>query len=433
MTRIRRVGAVVLATGSAVLGLPLSVDAATTSVLTPSSGSVIRSGSSVTARAHFDFAVSMELRVKTPGGGDTFLTKRGLTGDLSAPIYLERNGRYTVYLVGRPTNKVYDSNTFTVAIPPARPSGVSASVSGSKLNVSWNLGLENDLSGYSVKAGGVGSTSGSAGKFCSGTSCSTSLTLPSGTTGSVPVSVTAKRPSGSGGSVYSGTASTSANAGGGSTTPPPGSSAPTLPPGTTGPNPSGAPLTPFNNESPLTLPSVQPYGATPGFTYPTPQVLDQGNTKAQSVSATSSLQWGKSVGIALILLVIAAHLGTWTRRLRVAQAGVSSKGMAARMARGGTGRKRVRKSRERIARAEAVAKTGTLPPVGRASAMNGKGGDTAVLKAPAPTAASNRTSVKRRPAGLGRPDGVDVQIAKPGSSPEAGPKGRRTGRRRKDK
>ncbi|GAA2619590.1 hypothetical protein GCM10010411_64220 [Actinomadura fulvescens] len=369
----------------------------------------------------------MELRVKTPGGGDTFLTKKGISGDLSAPIYLERNGRYTVYLVGRPSNKVYDTNTFTVAIPPARPSGVSASVSGGKLNVRWNLGLENDLSGYSVRAGSVGSRSGSAGKFCSGTSCSASFTLPSGTTGSVPISVTASRPSGTGGSLYSGAASASANAGssggGGNTTPPPGSTAPTPPPGT-GPTPS-TPLTPFNNQSPITLPSVQPNGATPGFTYPTPQVLDQANAKAQPVSATSSLQWGKSVGIALVLLVIAAHLGTWTRRLRVAQAGVSSKGMAARMARGGTGRKRVRKARERIARAEAVAKTATLPAVGEAGAP----GDTAVLKTPASDAASAKSPSRRRPATLGkRTDGVDVQIAKPGSPAEG-----RRGRRRKNK
>ncbi|MEU5877259.1 hypothetical protein [Spirillospora sp. NPDC047279] len=448
MTRIRRIGAVVLATGSVVLGLPLPADAATTSVLTPSNGSVIRSGSSVTAKAHFDFAITMELRVKTPGGGDTFLTKKGGTGDLSAPINLERNGKYTVYLIGRPTNHVYDSNTFTVAVPPARPSGVSGSVSGNRLTVRWNLGLENDLSGYSVKAGGVGSSSGSAGQLCSGTSCSASFSLPSGTSGSVPVSVTAKRPSGTGGSLSSGAASTSVYAGGGGGGTLPGSSVPTLP-GTTAPNPS-TPLTPFNNESPVTLPSVQPDGATPGFTYPAPQVLNQGNTKAQAVSASSSLQWGKSVGIALILLIVAAHLGTWTRRLRVSQAGVSSQGMAARIARGGTGRKRVSKAREGIAKAEAVAKTAPTtgksgagePGAGKAGAGKPAAakGDTAVLPVPGAAPQSGgpgKPGGKRRPATLGkRPGGVNVEIAKQAgpSAAEANGKSRRSGSsRRKNK
>ncbi len=126
---------------------------------------------------------------------------------------------------------------------------------------------------------------------------------------------------------------------------------------------ASTPLTPFNNESPVTLPSVQPDGATPGFTYPAPQIATD-SPKAQNIAATDRLQWGKSVGIALILLIVAAHLGTWTRRLRVAQAGTSSSGMAARLARGGTGRKRVSKAREQIARAEAIAKTAPVLAAG---------------------------------------------------------------------
>jgi hypothetical protein len=183
---------------------------------------------------------------------------------------------------------------------------------------------------------------------------------------------------------------------------------------------------------------VQPDGATPGFAYPTPQVANQLSPKAKNVAATSSLQWGKSVGIALVLLVIAAHLGTWTRRLRVAQAGVSNRGMAARMARAGVGRKRVSKERERIARAEAVAKTATLKPPGKPATPPTKtvpGKDaTAVMKAPG---AGGEDKSKRRPATLGkRPGGVEVNIAKqdaPAGQPDAKPGRAPRGRRRRNK
>ncbi|MGK5552480.1 hypothetical protein ACSNOI_12780 [Actinomadura kijaniata] len=181
---------------------------------------------------------------------------------------------------------------------------------------------------------------------------------------------------------------------------------------------------------------MQPPGSTPGFTYPAPQVLGTSAPKATNVAATNSLQWGKSIGIALILLVIAAHLGTWTRRLRVAQAGVSDKGMAARMARAGVGRKRVARQREQIARAEALAKTaGTSAKPGRstkAAAKDAKApgaAKTAVLAAKAgdakATSAAKAPAAKparRRPATLGkRQSGVEVRIAgKEGAQPARG-------------
>ncbi|WP_131755043.1 hypothetical protein [Actinomadura fibrosa] len=391
----------------------LPAQAATTSVLAPANGAVITSGSQVTAKAHFDFAVKMQLRVNAPGAGDSFLTESSWAGDMSAPISLRRNGRYKVYLKGVPTGHIYDSNTFTVRIAPAAPTGLSARVSGKKLVVKWNLGLEDDLSGYVLSGSGVGSKSGSVGSLCSGTSCSASLPLTR-TSGSVSVGVKAQRPTGTGGSLSSSTVSATATLGSGSTNLPSGS-APSLPSGTTTPSAS-TPLTPFNNESPVTLPSVQPNGATPGFTYPTPQIADA--PKAQNVAATDQLQWGKSVGIALILLIVAAHLGTWTRKLRVAQ-GTNSLGMAARIARSGTGRKRVNKTREQIARAEAIAKTAPVKPVG------GK-----------PTTARSKPSnpkAGRRPATLGkRPEGVNVRIAEP-SAKKQGSKPTRSSRNRRRK
>ncbi|MEW2356514.1 hypothetical protein [Spirillospora sp. NPDC029432] len=385
------------------MGLPVlgatPAQAAESTVSAPKNGSVIRSGSSVTAKAYSAWVFKTEMRAVIPGSGDTFLTKRDIgAGNLSATIPLRRNGKYEVY-IKKGIGGVEARSTFTVKIPPAQPSGVSAKASGGKLTVSWNLGLEDDISGYTVSAGSAGSKSGSAGSLCSGTSCKATFSVPASASGTVPVRVRAKRPDGLGGSVSSGIASTSASVGGGSTAPGGGTgSLPGSPP------PNGtAPLTPFNDRSPVTLPSVQPDGATPGFTYPAPQVANQVNPKAENASAVDSLQWGRSVGIALILLVVAAHLGTWTRKLRVAQSGVSVQGKAARTARGGSGRTRVRRAREQIARAEAVAKTSEIVrPAGPAGA-----------KKPAPGKAGD-TAARRRPATLGRSrNGVDVRIADP--------------------
>ncbi|WP_173097828.1 hypothetical protein [Actinomadura verrucosospora] len=389
----------------------LPADAATTAVISPANGAVITSGSSVTVKAHYDFALKMQLRVDGPGIGDTFLKESSWAGDLSAPLELRRNGTYKAYLKGSITGQVYDSNTFTVRIAPAAPTGVSASVSGSKVVVKWNRGYEDDLLGYSLSGSGVSSKSASTASLCSGTNCSASLSMTR-SSGAVSVGVRARRSTGTGGSLYSSPATATAMAGGGGTGSLPTGSAPSLPSGTSGPNTS-TPLTPFNNESPVTLPSVQPDGATPGLTYPAPQIATD-QPKAVNVAATDRLQWGKSVGIALILLIVAAHLGTWTRRLRVSQAGASSLGRAARIARGGTGRKRVKSARERIARAEAIAKTGAVKPAGKGA----HAGDTMVLGA-APKKTKSKSG-RRSAATGGKPGGVDVQIARPASGKPAG-------------
>lgn len=442
MTFIRRIGAVALAAPLA-MAFPvfgaLPAHAASTSVISPADGTVITSGSEVTAKAHFDFAITMQLWVDAPGTGATFLKEKGFSGDISGTIPLRLNGRYKVYLKGKQTGQIYDTNTFTVKIPPTAPSGVSAQVSGKKVIVKWNLGLEDDLTGYALSGSGVGSKTGSVRSLCSGTSCSATLSLTR-SSGSVSVGVRAQRSSGTGGSVYSGTSSATAMAGGGSGALP-GVTAPTLPGGTAPPT-GTTPLTPFNNQSPVTLPGVQPNGATPGYTYPAPEIATDA-PKAQNIAATDRLQWGKSVGIALILLIVAAHLGTWTRHLKVSQSGASSLGMAARIARSGTGRKRVAKAREHIARAEAVAKTAPVrsatskrkPAPKKAAARDGapalagdtrddgpaRSGDTAVIAPPKPN-----TKPGRRPATLGkRSGGVNVRLTKPDTDapkPKAKPK-----------
>ena len=410
MTIIRRIGAVAIAAPLAmsfpVLGA-LPAQAATTSVITPADGAVITSGSQLTAKAHFDFAISMQLRVSGPGIGDTFLAEKGLSGDISGTFPITRNGSYTVELKGKQTGHVYDSNTFTVRIAPAAPTGVSAAVSGGKLVVKWNRGLEDDLTGYALSGSGVKSTSGSLDSLCQGTSCSATLSLLR-SSGAVSVGVRASRSTGTSGSIYSSTSTATATVAGGGSAALPGGSAPSLPSSSGVPS-AGTPLTPFNNESPVTLPSVQPDGATPGFTYPAPQIATD-SPKAQNVAATDRLQWGKSVGIALVLLIVAAHLGTWTRRLRVAQAGTSSNGMAARLARGGTGRKRVSKAREHIARAEAQAKTAPVMFAATRPASKGR---------PARRPASaGKASVGKAPGGKGA-GGVKVSIAKPAADKKA--------------
>lgn len=428
MTIIRRIGAVAIAAPLAmsfpVLAAP-SAQAAATSVITPEDGAVITSGSELTARAHFDFALTMQLWVDGPGIGNTFLQQKSLAGDLTGTFPIRQNGRYRVYLKGKQTGHIYDSNTFTVRIAPAAPTGVSAQVSGNKLAVKWNRGLEDDLSGYALSGSGVQSRSGSVDSLCQGTSCSATLPLTK-SSGTVSVAVRAQRPTGTGETLTSAASTANAVLTSGSASLPRGS-APSLP-SATGEVPAAGgpltPLTPFNEQSPVTLPSVQPDGATPGYAFPAPEIAADSPT-AQNIASTDRLQWGQSVGIALVLLIIAGHLGTWTRRLRVAQAGTNSNGMAARIARSGTGRSRVVKTREQIARAEALAKAA---PVLAVAGVKPKGAKTPRLGGKLVGTPTRRRRSTRRPVTLGKPSGgVKANLAKP----ETKAKRRRGSRRAK--
>ncbi|MFV2173976.1 hypothetical protein ACFHW2_10400 [Actinomadura sp. LOL_016] len=406
---------------------------AETAVLAPKDGSTITSGSQLTATADADFrAAKVELRVSGPGG-DTLLDEQTFAaGELTGTFPITQNGPYKVYL-GHFSGELAASN-FTVKVPPAKPAGVSAGVSGGKLVVKWGMGEEADLEGYTLTGSGVKPTAGSVGAYCSGGECSASLPLTK-ESGTFSVEVRAKRSDGVGGSVYSDAASASdvvaaANV-------PPGGASASLP--VTGSAPSTTPLTPFNEQSPITLPSVQPEGATPGLVYPAPEIAED-SPVAQNVAATDRLQWGKSLGIALVLLVVAAHLGTWTRSLRVASAATSARGTAARIARGGTGRKRVTKAREHIARAEAVAKTGPVKPKpaetdsekakpakakpAKAKPAKAKSAPGGSEKAPSATVtmpksatpkgarAGARRAPSRKDAKGRRPGGVDVKVAR---------------------
>ncbi|MCW2860110.1 MAG: hypothetical protein JWP48_1818 [Actinoallomurus sp.] len=101
----------------------------------------------------------------------------------------------------------------------------------------------------------------------------------------------------------------------------------TLPGGSAGNGLSGSNnyvLNPLNGASPFSLPSVAPDGSGLGFEYPSPdpQVASPPSRPvARNVSETTPIKWGQSMAIALVLLVISAHLGMWSRRQRLAAEG----------------------------------------------------------------------------------------------------------------
>jgi hypothetical protein len=85
---------------------------------------------------------------------------------------------------------------------------------------------------------------------------------------------------------------------------------------------------PLNGASPFSLPPVAPDGSAQGFAYPSPEpqvASPPTQPAARSVAETQPVKWGQSLAIALVLLVISAHLGMWSRRQRLAAEGAHSK------------------------------------------------------------------------------------------------------------
>jgi hypothetical protein len=148
------------------------------------------------------------------------------------------------------------------------------------------------------------------------------------------------------------------SAGGGGSGPAAG--APSLPTGSAG-NGAGSNfgLNPLNGASPFSLPSVAPDGSSQGFQYPSPdpQVASPPSRPvARNVSETTPIKWGQSLAIALVLLVISAHLGMWSRRQRLAAEG-------ARTAGGGNlfGRKKSGKAAAMVAETSVLTDSATEP------------------------------------------------------------------------
>lgn len=87
-----------------------------------------------------------------------------------------------------------------------------------------------------------------------------------------------------------------------------------------GKTPGGLGGVPLNGSSPFSLPSVAPDGTGPDFQNPTPdpQVAAPAGTKplAHDTSAPTPISWEQSVAVAMVLLLLSAHMGMWSRRQR---------------------------------------------------------------------------------------------------------------------
>ncbi len=285
--------------------------------ITPGNGEVVTS-SSVTIRVR-----------SAPGGGTLYVDGVPVAAGKNKLLQYTINGRTTPNGTHRvrleATSRLpWDaaSSTFRMAVPASAPSGVTASADGNKVTVRWQKGSEPDLTGYTL-SGDLGTRSVSAGS-CGG-QCSVTLKAPATVSGQATIQIVAKRsqaaPSGA-------TVRTVRLKGTAAQPPAPGNANAPAP----GPAPSYTP--PNTGQNPL-FPTVAPN--PPGFStdnpevtmvYPTPtdpavldpSVVSMDNTGLTGTLADESLQWGKSVAIALVLLLCAAHLGAWTRSLRTVKA-----------------------------------------------------------------------------------------------------------------
>ena len=160
--------------------------------------------------------------------------------------------------------------------------------------------------------------------------------------------------------------------------------APSLPTGSAG-NGAGANfgLNPLNGASPFSLPPVAPDGSSLGFQYPSPdpQVASPPSRPvAHSVSESTPIKWGQSIAIALVLLVISAHFGMWSRRQRLAAEGARTTG-------GGKliGRRKSRNAAAMVAETSVLTESPTeaAEPTGTATGAPEKDGTAEAAPAPA--------------------------------------------------
>ncbi|GAB3660247.1 hypothetical protein GCM10027589_21890 [Actinocorallia lasiicapitis] len=305
----------------AVLGpaVPADAQSAAKPTITPGNGQVVTS-STVTISVKSGF-VGGKLVV------DGVLRDQGANKNLTWSFngHNRRNGPVKVMLQDPvPFNSV--ESTFVLAVPPSAPSGVQAKVSGNKITVSWNRGGEPDLTGYSVTTSLGGGKSVGVGS-CGGR-CTTTLSVGAAG-GQLGIQVVAKRR----GAEPSGATSRTVRLAG---TAPPSSgnnNNPVPPPGNNWSAPSN------NGNNPNPFPNVNPPPGDPFSTVsPAPEasapelspddgsdidtsLLPQPVADSRMSTTEESLQWGKSIAMALVLLLCAGHLGTWTRRLRAARSG----------------------------------------------------------------------------------------------------------------
>lgn len=295
--------------------------------------------------------------------------------DISCPDYSApcegrspaHNGEYTVRVVDSgllTSGDVEDEHVFTLRVPPQKPREVTAQAEGgTSVRLRWAPGQEPDLTAYDVlDVTGARLKRVDAGQVCAEGSCSTVLSVPARAhERRVSYAVRAHRTvvPGSGQTVASGPSEKAA------TTVPPAptptrntassgdATAESAPDGTAGKPQQGATrsasataaanLRPLASSSHLPPPDsqVKPDGNSDRrFEYPLPVIprptpspqgtmggvmpppaLEPPQRDGDPRSMTSAVtmapsQWGKTVALGLVLLLIAAHLGAWTWRTR---------------------------------------------------------------------------------------------------------------------
>ncbi|MQA93836.1 MAG: hypothetical protein GEV11_04045 [Streptosporangiales bacterium] len=334
MTSVHRVATGAIA-ASLVAGLTVVATAtpaaAATKITSPSEDTVASSATKVTAT--LDVLTKGRLLVNPPDGpervADTGYKSISTTvGGSSVP-----NGTYEVTLQSALTALWVDRDKVTVVVrdAPSTPDGVTATRSGRKVTLRWDAGSEPDLVGYEAVSsfGETVRTSGTSATF----------TVPSSAAGRrVGFGVKARRHTspGSSSTISSPTsnteyvtmpgASTARESSGGGRA------------GGAGglddsygevAAPSALPdLEPLSKNSPLSLPNVSP---DQEFQYSDPEG-DQAVTglpeakkspqvrAAEAIASLSPQRWGLGAAAALLVLLVAAHIGTWSRRLRPAPA-----------------------------------------------------------------------------------------------------------------
>ncbi|MGE5290190.1 MAG: hypothetical protein ACM3ML_23990 [Micromonosporaceae bacterium] len=324
--RLLIVGSVVAAAGMGLLAAAGPAGAAAISA-----PNVITSPSTVTITAKTDAVQGAKLLFDGNVVASAGQLQLGSTLSYKFSTSSLRNGPYSAVLTEQllvlPWHTAA-SATITLRIPPAPPSGVTARlVSGRTVRVSWARGAEPDLTSYDVVSTAGAATSGlGVGSACGSGTCSATLTVPGGAATSAGFAVVAHRHDGAGGTLASGASPTAyvnvpasggsgVGGGQGAGRRAGGSGYGTVAAGQAGGYGSAyARLQGLSGESPaLVLPTVGPQS---GFALPISRTK---TAESRHVKAWLAGVWYPAIAAILILLLIAAHFGAWTRRRRRAR------------------------------------------------------------------------------------------------------------------
>ncbi|MEO6205578.1 MAG: hypothetical protein ABIO67_09375, partial [Mycobacteriales bacterium] len=195
-------------------GLSLTLGAAPAyaagNITDPVDGATFTSDTTVRIKASINTTTKTDLRLQAPGGADVVVDSGngtvtngsaalGYNMDTSCASYPSGqctgrvpavNGTWLVRLSGGAT----DSVSFVLRIPPAKPTGVTASEQGYRAaTVTWRKGAEPDLVGWTLYDNGAVAQDGIGFGACSGGGCSTTVTYDRDGTGAHAYSLVAKR------------------------------------------------------------------------------------------------------------------------------------------------------------------------------------------------------------------------------------------------